>query len=126
MTPSEVNGNGPLNWLSKSVMSCCWSMIARFACCCAALIDAGLRLVVPDAVAADPRGQVVVADAVLDQVAGDRRARVPVPGRRAAAGTARPARGACTETSTPFATAVLPGGDRVVEVVGRLGASGGR
>ena len=23
MMPSEVNGNGPLNWLSKSVMSCC-------------------------------------------------------------------------------------------------------
>ena len=23
MMPSEVNGNDPLNWLSKSVMSCC-------------------------------------------------------------------------------------------------------
>ena len=39
MMPSEVNGNGPLNWLSKSVMSCCWFMMARFFCCWAALID---------------------------------------------------------------------------------------
>ena len=37
-TPSEENGNGPLNWLSKSVMSCCWFMIARLAACCLALI----------------------------------------------------------------------------------------
>ena len=29
-TPSEVNGNGPLNMLSNRVMSGCLSMIARF------------------------------------------------------------------------------------------------
>ena len=38
-TPSELNGNGPLNWLWKSVMSCCWAMIARLACFCAALSE---------------------------------------------------------------------------------------
>ena len=29
-TPSEVNGNGPLNCAWKSVMSCCWSITVLF------------------------------------------------------------------------------------------------
>ena len=36
--PSELNGKGPLNWLSNAVMSGCMSMMARFFFCCAALI----------------------------------------------------------------------------------------
>ena len=39
-TPSEVNGNVPLNWLSNSVMFCCMFMMARFFSCCAGLIEA--------------------------------------------------------------------------------------
>ncbi len=38
-TPSEGNGNGPLNRLWKSVMSCCWSITLRLAFFCPALSD---------------------------------------------------------------------------------------
>ena len=38
-TPSEVNGYGPLNWLSNLVMSGCLFMMARFFFCSAALSE---------------------------------------------------------------------------------------
>jgi hypothetical protein len=36
MIPAEVNGYGPLNWLSKSVIAACSFMITRFFFCWAA------------------------------------------------------------------------------------------
>ena len=68
----------------------------------------------------DPGGQRVVADAVLDEVAGDRRARVPVPGR-GSAGEFRVRRVPGHRFQRAVRHRRLARADRVVEVVGRLG-----